>query len=183
MRPILLLTALLALVLPGAAHADGPEPYVAPPFADDCTVHHFGEGEAPDLNGYPDDPLCVEYAKRDITLDNGGAVAFLLAEPARFAIALDKCQYWQQDHWSVQASRSQTSVVRWDGSYWFDKGTGEAGARLRHFAVGGHPANLRQAARAVAPASPELAAYLRAYGHHGDGMAYAGSVPFDPRCA
>ena len=87
MRPILVLTALIALLLPGAARADGPTPYVAPPFAGDCTVHHVGEGEAPDLNGYPDDPLCVAYAKRDITLDNGGAVAFLLAEPSRFAIA------------------------------------------------------------------------------------------------
>lgn len=161
----------------------GPQPYAAPPFRSECVVHHFGEGEAPELDGYPDDPLCVEYSKRDITLDNGGAVAFLLAEPNRFAIALDKCAYWQQDHWSVQASRGETAIVRWDGSYWFDKGLGQAAARLRHFAVGGQPATLREAARAVAPYSPELADYFRAYGHGGDGMGYVNPFPFDPRCA
>ena len=137
--------------------------YYAPPFADECTVHRFGEGETPDITAYPDDPLCVEYAKRDITVDNGGAVAFVLAEPARFAIATPKCQYWQRDHWSVQFSRGDTPVVRWDGSYWFDKGTGQAAARLRNLTVGGEPATVEDAARAVEQASPELAAWLRAY--------------------
>jgi hypothetical protein len=183
-----LATMLAGLAIP--AHAarqqepSGPvDPYFAPPFRHDCTVHHFGEGEAPDLGGYPDDPLCVEYAKRDITLDNGGAVRFLLAEPARFAIALPKCAYWQQDHWSVQASRGQTPVIRWNGSYWFDKGTGSAGARLRGLTIGGRPATLREAAREVAPYSPQLADYFRRYSRHGDGGGYHGTVPFDPRCA
>ncbi len=54
-----------------------------PPFAATCTVHEFGEGVAPPLSGIPDDPLCVEYAKRDITVTDGGAVRFLAAEPAR----------------------------------------------------------------------------------------------------
>ena len=188
-RQSLLLAALLVVMSPGAAHAtqptrpDGPQPYFAPPFRSACTVHHFGEGEAPDPTTTTDDPLCVEYSKRDITLDNGGAVAFLLAEPNRFAVALDKCAYWQQDHWSVQASRGQTPVIRWDGSYWFDKGTGQAGARLHDLTIGGQPASLRQAARAVAPYSPELASMLRSYSRGGDGMGYSGSYPFDPRCA
>ncbi|MGZ4468712.1 MAG: hypothetical protein ACXVXB_09535, partial [Nocardioidaceae bacterium] len=187
---LLALTALLAVATPTAVPAaadasrpDGPQPYFAPPFRSSCTVHHYGEGEAPDPATTTDDPLCVEYSKRDITLDDGGAVRFLQAEPARFAVAGDKCAYWQQDHWSVQASRGQTPVVRWDGSYWFDKGTGQAGARLRGFAVGGRPATLRQAAAAVAPYSPQLAAYLRSYSHGGDGMGYSGSYPFDPTCA
>lgn len=189
LRPSLLLAAVLVVTSAGAAHAvqlarpDGPQPYYAPPFRSQCTVHHFGEGEAPDAAHTQDDPLCVEYSKRDITLDNGGAVGFLQAEPNRFVVALDRCAYWQRDHWSVQASRGQTAVIRWDGSYWFDKGTGQAGARVRHLRIGGKPASLRQAARAVAPYSPELAAWFRSYSRGGDGMGYSGRFPFDPRCA
>jgi len=188
-RLCLLGTALLAVMLPAAAQArpvtrpDGPQPYFPPPFRSGCTVHHFGEGQAPDPATTTDDPLCVEYSKRDITLDNGGAMRFLLAEPNRFAVALDKCAYWQQDHWSVQTSRGQTAVIRWDGSYWFDKGSGQAGARLRHLTIGGRPAGLEEAAHEVAPYSPELAAFLRSYGRGGNGMGYSGSYPFDPRCA
>ena len=43
---------LLAVLSGGVARAGtaGPvQPYFAPPFADDCTVHHFGEGVAPDV--------------------------------------------------------------------------------------------------------------------------------------
>ena len=192
-RPFLLAIAVLmawvAASAPTTAPAtaaprpDGPQPYFAPPFRSHCTVHHYREGKAPDPATTDDDPLCVEYAKRDITLDNGGAVRFLLAEPDRFAVALDKCAYWQQDHWSVQASKGQTPVIRWDGSYWFDKGTGQAAARLRHLTIGGQPATLRQAARAVAPYSKQLARWFRDYGRGGDGMGYSGPFPFDPTCA
>ena len=74
---------------------------------------------------------------------------------------------------------------RWDGSYWFDKGTGQAAGRLRHLTVGGQPMGVDQAARLVAPVSPELAAYLRSYGRGGDGIGDVGDagVPLDPRCA
>jgi hypothetical protein len=181
-RIVLPLTALLVGLPAGASADDTPvTSYYAPPFAGDCTVHRFGEGEAPDITAYPDDPLCVEYAKRDITVDNGGAVAFVLAEPARVALATPKCQYWQRDHWSVQFSRGDTPVVRWDGSYWFDKGTGQAAARLRNLTVGGEPATVEEAARAVEEASPELAAWLRAHGRPGSGL--DGGIPVDPRCA
>lgn len=173
-----------AVETPAPAPPSGPvTPYHAPPFARHCVLHSFGEGEAPDPADYPDDPLCVQYAKRDITLDDGGAVAFLRAEPDRFAVALPKCQYWQRDHWSVQVSRGDTAVIRWDGSYWFDKGTGQAAGRLRHLRVGGKPVGVRQAADLVEKASPELAAYLRQYSRGGDGAAYAGTAPFDPRCS
>jgi hypothetical protein len=184
---VLVVALLLAAFSGGVAQAGGPapgpvQPYVAPPFAGECTVHRFGEGVAPDPTAYPDDPLCVEYAKRDITVDNGGAIRFLLAEPTRFAIAVPKCQYWQQDHWSVQFSRGDVPVVRWDGSYWFDKGTGQAAGLLRHLTVGGQPAGVAEAAAIVRPASPELAAFLEQYGRGGSGTAFAGSVPLDPRC-
>jgi hypothetical protein len=181
---IVLFAILFAVLTGGVAHAAGTpvRPYFAPPFAHQCTVHRFGEGVAPNLNGYPDDPLCVEYAKRDITVDNGGAIRFLLAEPARFAIALPKCQYWQQDHWSVQFSRGDVPVIRWDGSYWFDKGKGQAAGRLRNLTVGGQPMSVARAAALVRPVSPQLAAFLDQYGHHGSGAAFVGDVPLDPRC-
>ena len=192
---VVVLVAVALVALPaGTSVADAPspdgvepsgpvQPYFKPPFAKACEVHSFREGQAPDPADYPDDPLCVEYAKRDITVDNGGAIGFLLAEPARFVMAGPKCQYWQQDHWSVQFSRGDTPVVRWDGSYWFDKGSGQAAGRLSRVRVGGQPVSVRQAAAAVEEASPELAAYLRRYARGGNGMGYDGTVPFDPRCS
>jgi hypothetical protein len=175
--------AALVVASPGTAQAEPVSTYYAPPFAGDCTWHRFGEGEAPDPTGYPDDPLCVEYAKRDITVDNGGALAFALAEPARVALAAPVCQYWQRDHWSVQFSRGDVPVVRWDGSYWFDKGTGQAAGRLRNLTLGGEPVSAEDAARAVEGASPELAAFLRAYGgDRGLGAGADAGVPLDPRC-
>jgi hypothetical protein len=183
-------TAVGIVVAPGTAGAgesvavSGPlRPYFAPPFAATCTVHEFGEGVAPPLTGIPDDPLCVEYAKRDITLSNGGALRFLLAEPARVLIALPKCQYWQQDHWSVQLAPGTLPLIRWDGSYWWDLGAGQAAARLSNLRLGGVPIGFLQLARLVEPLSPTLAAYFRAYGEGGSGGGWAGTIPFDPACA
>jgi hypothetical protein len=175
---VALATATISLLaaVPAVA-ASGPGTYRPAPFAGHCTVHHFREAQAPDLTAYPDDPLCVEYQKRDITADNGGAVRFLAAEPSRFAIALPKCRYWQQDHWRVQVDRSAQHLVQWDGSYWFDKGSGRAGAILRHFRVDGHHASAEQAERLIATASPTLAAIVRSYGASADV-----GVPLDPRC-
>ena len=165
------------LALAGTADAAGPAPYVSPPFARHCTVHRFAEGVAPDLSKYPDDPLCVEYQKRNITVDNGGALAFLMAEPARFAIAVPKCQYWQQDHWRVQLDRHDQHLVAWDGSYWFDKGTGRAGAILRNLRVDGRPTDPGAVADLVATVSPALAQAMRT---HGASATFA--TAFDPRC-
>lgn len=179
---VLLVTAFTGIFsVTGAAFAvgsvSGPGPYTDPPFAKQCTVHKFGEGVAPDLNGYPDDPFCVEYQKRDITVDNGGAVHFALAEPARFAIALPKCRYWQQDHWRVQVDRKAQHIVQWDGSYWFDKGNGRSGAILRNFRIEGHPADPGAAADAVEKVSPELADAMRT-----QGASAAFGMALDPRC-
>src|SRR5438132_12466274 len=77
MRDVVILL-LLAFVAVARAQSS---PFVGPPFAGQCTVHHFGEGVAPPLDACTDDPLCVEYDKRDITASNGGAVDFLAAEP------------------------------------------------------------------------------------------------------
>jgi hypothetical protein len=192
---IIVAVVLAATVLAGVAgHAraagaadvqiSGPfRPYFPPPFAHSCTVHHFGEGVAPPLSGIPDDPLCVDYAKRDITITDGGAIRFLAAEPARVLVAVTKCQYWQQDHWSVQFAPGQLPLIRWDGNYWWDLGTGQAGARLANLRIGGVPVGATQLARVVAPFSPALAAYFAAFGQGGTGAGYVGHVPFNPSCA
>ena len=152
-------------------------PYSPPPFAKHCHFRHFGEGVAPPVSGYKDDPLCVDYAKRDITVDNGGAVRFALAEPARFAIAVPKCKYWQVDHWHIQIDRGFTSLVRWDGSYWFDKGRGIGGVLMRNFRVGGQRVGADQMAALVATVSPPMAAQIRRYGKgargSGGGMSFS----------
>src|SRR6185295_5884357 len=116
-----------------------------PPFRHQCNVHHYEEHEAPPLD-VPDDPLCVEFEKRDITASNGGAVRFLAAEPARFALAVQKCRYWQQDHWRIQLQPGTGPLIGWDGSYWFDRVAGTGGAITRNFTVGGQPADAGQVA-------------------------------------
>lgn len=180
----LVLAALLVTLSASPAGADetGLVPYYDPPFAADCVVHQFGEGQVPKLGSYPGDTLCVEYAKRDITLSTGGAVQFLLAEPARVLLILGKCRYWQQDHWSVQLAPGQTPVIRWDGSYWYDLGAGRAGARLRGLTVLGQPATIATAAAYVTPYSPELAAAFLKYGQGGDGASVTAGFPFNPFC-
>jgi hypothetical protein len=162
-----------------------PAPYVAPPFASQCVFRHFGEGVAPPPSGYDDDPLCVEYEKRDITVDNGGAARFAAAEPARFAIAARPCRYWQVDHWRIRVDRGFEKVAQWDGSYWFDKGRGTGGVLLRHFRIAGQRVGASQLAAAVATVSPPLADQIRRYGKgsHGAG----GGMSFDlgggePQC-
>ena len=148
-------------------------------------MHRFGEGEAPDLTAYPDDPLCVEYAKRDITVDNGGAVAFLLAEPARFAIALAEVPVLAAGPLErAGLAAADTAIVRWDGSYWFDKGTGQAAARLRQLhhrgaasrrEPGGRPRGAGQPGAGRLPPRPTAAAV--------PGWATDAGVPLDPTCA
>ena len=168
---ILVPAVVLAAATAALAMPEQPAPYSPPPFAKHCHFRHFGEGVAPPATGYPDDPLCVVYAKRDITVDNGGAARFVAAEPARFAIATKPCRYWQVDHWSVQLDRGFTAIVRWDGSYWWDRGRGIGGVLMSNFRIAGQPAGADQAAAAVATVSPTAAAYIRAYGRgaHGAG--------------
>ncbi|HEY5181843.1 MAG TPA: hypothetical protein VIJ07_19075 [Dermatophilaceae bacterium] len=188
-RPLMLLLAttasLLSGVLPAFAMPDplptaDPAPlqsYAAPSFARECHFLRYGEGAQPPASVASRDPLCVEYAKRDITVDNGGALRFLLAEPVRFGVAGQACRYWQIDHWSVQVDRANTAIVRWDGSYWFDRTDGTAASRLRNFSIDGEPVGVSQAAEAVRPLSPELADYLRRFGEGPNG---GGGVRLSP---
>jgi hypothetical protein len=182
---LLPVAVVVAAATAAAAAPAPPAPYVAPPFAKHCHFRHFGEAVAPPVAGYRDDPLCVDYAKRDITVDNGGAARFVLAEPARFAIAAKPCKYWQVDHWSIQIDRGFTAVVRWDGSYWFDKGRGTGAVLVSNFRIAGQPVGAEQAAAAVAVVSPTLAAGIRRYGAgaHGSGGGSSFSLGGgDPQC-
>src|SRR4051812_43186272 len=117
LRRMVVLASLVAVAAGTASYAAPapPAPYHDPPFAAKCKFRHFGEGVAPPPSGYKDDPLCVDYAKRDITVDNGGAARFIAAEPARFAIAARACRYWQVEHSSVQVDRGVTPLGRRDG--------------------------------------------------------------------
>jgi hypothetical protein len=182
-----ILTAALAAPASAVAAgtADSPsglQPYVDPSFR--CpTVHHYGNGKAPDPLTLKGDPLCVVYNKRDITADNGGLIRFLEAEPARFAVA-GKCRYWQRDHWRIRIDRGLTTVVGWDGSYWFDLKNGSGGGILRHFEIGGQPASAKQAAAAIRPVSPQLAKQIKRFGAKGGGG--GASISFGagyPQCA
>jgi hypothetical protein len=159
-------------------------PFTEPSFAATCTWHEFGEGEQPPLWLMFVDPLCVEYSKRDITVDDGGALDFLLAEPSRFAVALSTCRYYQKDHWSVQPTSGVTPWVAWDGQYWWDRKGEKAGARLTNFRVNGQTAGVGDAVAALrARGYPNVADALAQYGSRAGETGLTVSLPFDLRCA
>jgi len=160
-----LLSAIPLFLFPLSANArSNSDSYHEPAFGPQCRWHQFGEGEAPPWWIFAENPLCVEYSKRDITFDNGGAAAFLLAEPVRVAVALPTCRYWQFDHWSVQARQGDVPYVAWNGSYWFDKHTGAAGMLLRDFRVNGTTVGVGDVVQALRPMFPTLADALARYG-------------------
>jgi hypothetical protein len=167
--------ASLAITLPAGAKTPGFTPYFPPTFH--CpVVHYFGNGKAPNPATIKGNTLCVVYNKRDITIDNGGAIRFAMAEPARFAVA-GKCQYWQRDHWRIRIDRGYGEIVKWDGSYWWDLRNGYGGAILRHFQIAGTPVGPTQAAAAIEAVSPPLAAAIRKYGA-GRGGGFGAAMTF-----
>jgi hypothetical protein len=130
----------LGLGLGGAAAvAAGPQP--APwdgvnPFR--CELQNAGTGASVP---HPEaDPFCIEYDKRHQNIDQLGMVDFLSKEPARTALAVPKCFYFQSDHWrsSVVQSNGSTEIYQWDGHYFFNKATGEGGAWVTNFNINGH---------------------------------------------
>jgi hypothetical protein len=177
----LLAGTVAAVATPAAANTPSFTPYRSPTYH--CkVVHHYGNGKAPNPLTLNDDPLCVVYDKRDITADNGGAIRFALAEPARFAVA-GKCQYWQRDHWRIRLDRGYGELVQWDGSYWWDLKNGYGGAILRHFRIAGTPVGPYQAAAAIQSLSPPLAAQIRKYGAGpGGGFGAAVTLPAGIGC-
>ncbi|MEU4098113.1 hypothetical protein [Streptomyces sp. NPDC026673] len=186
----LLTSAVAALLAATAVTAATPasasaaaDPYTEPAFAADCDWHSYGEGEAPDPWLWLSDPVCVEYSKRDITFDNGGALRFLLAEPARFALALPVCRYYQRDHWSVQSTTGAVPYVSWDGRYWFDKRGRRAAMLLTNFKVNGVTAGIGDLVAALRPYLPDLADVLEAYGDEAGETGLSVRLPFSLLCA
>ncbi|MCX5233250.1 hypothetical protein [Streptomyces sp. NBC_00233] len=158
-------------------------PFTEPSFAATCTWHTFGEGEQPPWWLAFTDPLCVEYSKRDITVDNGGALRFLLAEPSRIAASLVTCHYYQKDHWSVQSTTGAVPWVAWDGQYWWDKTRQRAGIRLANFRINNTPAGIGDAVIALRPLYPDLADVLTSYGTASGESGLTITLSFDLRCA
>lgn len=169
---------------PTASTAPAPQPYADPGFAGQCSWVSYGDGVAPPLNIAGRDPLCVEYSKRNITAANGGALTFLLAEPARFAVAIPACRYWQVDHWRFRVSSGDRPYLRWDGSYWFDRSSGAGGVRLSGFTVGGKAVGISDAASLLRPKLPRVAKALARYGQKAgtSGMSVRLNPPKDVPC-
>ena len=166
--------ALLALLCTAPAASAQPSYYDGSlPFA--CTLQQLGTGTAfPEPNA---DPFCVEYDKTHQNVTQLGVVDFLSKEPARVAIASNKCFYFQRDHWTgsiVQGQQPET--YHWDGSYWFDKLHGTGGAYVENFRLGGQPMDPTKL-----PGFPEQ---YKPFFAGGKGGVQAGdTVQADPSCA
>lgn len=142
----------------------------------DCEVQDVGMGVA-----FPDpdaDPFCVQFDKTGQNLTELGVVDFLTKEPARVAAAVDKCSYYQRDHWtgSVVQDDPATETYNFQGRYYFDKSTGAGGVYIEDFRLLGMPADPRSVPRFPA----ELSAYFTAAG---GGAQSNAMVPADPRCS
>lgn len=131
---------LLVVLAAGAAPAqqdvtgyDGSNPFR-------CVLQQAGQGtDIPDPGA---DPLCVEYDKTRQDVSDTTIAAFLAGEPQRFAMAGDKCFYFQHDHWRsrVVAGQPATETYRFDGSYFLDRAAGRGGAYAENFSINGQPA-------------------------------------------
>ncbi|MBJ7330439.1 MAG: hypothetical protein JHC95_11125 [Solirubrobacteraceae bacterium] len=102
-----------------------------------CTVQYAGlNALAPDGAA---DPYCIEFDKtRQSVLPSFGLVEFLKREPLRFSTAFGKCFYYQRDHWrgAIVQNRPSTQLWNWDGQYFIDRSTGEAGLHMTNLYAG-----------------------------------------------
>ena len=167
--------AMLLCAAPAAA--DQPVGPYAPwdgssPF--NCTIQDVGTG-----TDFPDpgaDPFCVEFDKTQQNVTDLGIVDFLTKEPSRVAAAVDKCFYFQSDHWTGSIVQGEDPELwHWDGQYFFDKAIGAGGVNIQNLRFLGQPA-------AFPPGT--LPEQFQPYFDQGGGGAYvAGEIPADPRCA
>jgi hypothetical protein len=146
---------------------DGTNPF-------NCQNQDVGTG-----TDFPDpgaDPFCVEFDKTQQNVTDLGIAEFLANEPARTAAAVNKCFYFQSDHWTGSVVQGeQPELWHWDGQYFFDKAIGAGGVNLQNFRILGQPASLPPG---VLP--PEFQPYF----DQGGGGAYvAANIPADPSCA
>lgn len=131
----------LATAVPAAGQA---RPILAPydgsiPF--NCELQDAGTG-----SDFPDpdaDPFCVEFDKTNQNVTQLGIVSFLLQEPARVAAAVQKCFYFQRDHWTGSVVQGQPPELwHWDGDYFFDVARGVGGVSVRNLRILGVPVDL-----------------------------------------
>jgi hypothetical protein len=138
------LAAALCVLTPAALAA--PAPY-GPwdgkrPFP--CTVQDVGTG-----TDFPDpgaDPFCVKFDKTHQNVTEFGIADFLLKEPARVAAAVNKCQYFQKDHWTgrIIDNRPGTEIYNYRGRYFFDKSSGAGGVFVKQLRILGKPVDFSE---------------------------------------
>jgi hypothetical protein len=171
------IAAALALACAAPAWAEQPTGPFAPwdgtnPF--NCTIQDVGTGtDFPDPDA---DPLCVEFDKTRQNVTDLGIFDFLSKEPARTAAAVDKCFYFQTDHWTGSIVQGEDPELwHWDGQYFFDKAIGAGGVNITNFRFLGQPASFP-------PGS--LPPGFEPYFDQGGGGAYlVTGIPPDPDCA
>jgi hypothetical protein len=147
---------------------DGSNPFI-------CTLQQAGEGTTfPDPNA---DPFCVDYDKTHQDITELGLVTFLSKEPARVAAAVDKCWYYQQDHWTGQiiAGDGSTETYHFDGHYFFDRRWGNGGVHVENFTINHQTADPSQL-----PGFP--ASWKPYFGPGRGGVVLIGKVQADPSC-
>lgn len=174
MRRFLLLMATMAACTTPAHAAtvtgyDGSNPF-------DCELQQAGTGtDVPDPGA---DPLCIEYDKTRQNLTRAEIVPFLLGEPARFALAGDKCWYYQHDHWhgSVDQDLESTETYNWDGGYFWDKAAGVFGVYVENFTI-----NNQSTDPTGWPGFPEP--WRPHFGYGRGGVRLIDSIPVDLSCA
>jgi hypothetical protein len=147
---------------------DGSNPF-------NCTMQYAGQGTT---FQHPDaDPFCVDYDKTHQDVSQLGLVTFLTKEPARVAAAVNKCWYFQQDHWTGQiiAGDGSTETYHFDGHYFFDKRWGSGGVQVENFTI-----NHRTADPSQLPGFP--ASWKPYFGPGRGGVEFLGQVKADPNC-
>lgn len=172
--PAALLGIWIALAVGPAADAydlvgyDGSNPFK-------CELQQVGKGtDFPDPDA---DPFCVEYDKTEQNVTELGVVDFLSKEPARVAVASDKCFYYQTDHWrgSIVQDDERTETYNFDGSYYFDLARGVGGTYARNFTL-----NNQTFDPTTVPGFPEE--YKPFFGSGEGGIQFTDGIPIDQRC-
>jgi hypothetical protein len=166
----------VALFCASLVAADQPTGPYAPwdgsnPF--NCTIQNVGTGT--DFTHPNADPFCVEFDKTHQNVTSLGILDFLSKEPARTAAAVNKCFYFQTDHWTGSMVQGGPELWHWDGQYFFDKAIGAGGVHIQNLRFLGQPASFPPGA---------LPPQFQPYFDQGGGGAYiVGNIPADPSCA
>jgi uncharacterized membrane protein YgcG len=164
----------VAALIAAPAHAADMQPWDGTnPF--NCVLQYAGQGtqfEHPQA-----DPFCVEYDKTHQDISKLGLVKFMTKEPKRTSAAMNKCWYYQVDHWTGQivAGDGSTETYHWDGTYFFDKRFGWGGVHVEHFSINHHTADPSKL-----PGFPD--SWKPYFGPGRGGVAFRGDVNVERGC-